>query len=86
MFPCVLLTSSGTSVEVWTKLWTQAHLPLNRKGGPSITDQKRNLMDTAKLDRHVYECLIRLFDERKVLPPETKGTEDITERFSAFRS
>ena len=43
-------------------------------------------MDTSKLDLHLHEYLIRLLEEGKLLPPKIKGIEDVTERFSVFRS
>ena len=61
LFHYVQMTSSGINVELWTKLLTQAHISLGRKGGPAITDPKGNILDTSKLDRHLHEHLIRFF-------------------------
>ena len=82
----VRMTSSSMNVETWTTSLTQTHLSLGRKVGPAITDIKSNIMDTSNLDLHLHEHLIRLFEEGKVLPPEIKAIEDVTQMFSVFRS
>ena len=51
-----------------------------------MTNQQGNIVETSALDNVLHEYLIRMFEEGKTFPPEIKTVEDITDRFSVFRS
>ena len=86
LFPCVFQTSSGIDVQKWLKMLSCAHRMFKRQGGPAITNHVGEILSISQIDSKLHEYLIHLFDDGVNFPLEIKTSEDIYERFSAFRS
>ena len=86
LLPCTRITSSGIKIEMWLKLLVIGHKSLGRTGGPAITDPDGSIAKTSGLDALLHDYLTRLHDEGMVFPVEIKDAEDISERFSVYRS
>jgi len=86
LFPCSKVTSSGLEVELWAKLIITTHKSFGREGGPAITDSRGDIITTSILDRTLHDLLIRLYDQGEVFPAEVSCEEDISDRFSVYRS
>ena len=86
LLPCTRITSSGIKIEMWLKLLVIGDKSLGRTGGPAITDPDGSIAKTSGLDALLHDYLTRLHDEGMVFPAEIKDAEDISERFSVYRS
>jgi len=86
MFPCCKKTKSGIDVKLWLSLMRLAHLSMNRKEGPAMTNMEGEILSVSKLDEVLHSYLIRLFRDNSEFPLEIKNEEEIEDRYSVFRS
>ena len=86
IFYCVNQTASGIKVRAWANLLRSVHEKAGRCGGPGITNWNGKVLRTSELDDHLYFHLGTLFEDGEKFPTEIDSVEDITERFSVYRS
>ena len=86
ILPCCLRTSSNIDVAKWLKMVKLVHKMAGRSGGPAITNWNGSILTSSDLDDNLTRHLEELFLDGASFPLEIKSTDDISERFSVFRS
>lgn len=80
------MTSSGIGIKTWVNLLVIAQKSAGRHGGPGMLKKDDTMLNTSELDAWLHSYLLRFLEEKTKFPLEIQNEEDITERFSLFRS
>ena len=86
LFYSVNVTSSGIKVRAWIELLLTVQSKAGRLGGPAITDWGGRALSASELDDKLHFYLRCLYEEGIEFPVEITSIEDVSNRFSIFRS